>query len=65
MVVASGLYYLAKTRKAAYGVGALMILFPTLEAPLGVCVGCTVFGALMKLHLVPRDVCADISLRQR
>ena len=44
-----------------------MIVFPALEAILGLCVGCKVFGVLMKLGIVPEEICqecADISLRQ-
>lgn len=48
--------------------GAAMVLFPALEAILGVCVGCLMFAGLMRLGLVPEEVCAecaDISLRPR
>lgn len=48
-------------------IGVVMILFPALEAVLGVCVGCKVFGVLMKLGVVPEEIClecADISLRR-
>lgn len=37
-----------------------------LEAALGLCIGCKVFGLLMRLGAVPEDVCAecnDLSLR--
>jgi len=49
-------------------VGVAMVLFPALEALLGICVGCLVFTGLMRLGLVPESVClecADISLRSR
>ncbi len=49
-------------------IGAIMVLFPALEAILGICVGCKVFAVLMKLGVVPEEIClecADISLRQR
>ncbi len=68
MIGASSLYYLTNARKVAYGVGAVMLLFPALESFLGLCVGCKMFGVLMTRHLVPDDVCAecaDISLRYR
>jgi hypothetical protein len=38
----------------------------TLEAALGFCLGCKVFAVLMRLGLIPDDVCAecnDLSLR--
>ena len=49
-------------------IGAIMIVFPALEALLGICVGCRVFAVLMKVGLVPEEIClecADISLRRR
>ena len=49
-------------------IGVVMVVFPALESLLGFCVGCVLFGGLMKLGLVPEEVClecADISLRQR
>jgi len=49
-------------------IGAIMIVFPALEALVGLCVGCRVFAVLMKLGVVPAEIClecADISLRTR
>jgi hypothetical protein len=43
-----------------------MVIFPTLESLGGICVGCIVFGWLMKAGLIPESVCvecADISRR--
>jgi len=40
-------------------IGAVMVLFPALEAVFGVCVGCLLFGLLMRTGLVPEDVCLD------
>jgi len=48
--------------------GAAMVLFPALESVLGICVGCLGFAGLMRLGVVPAEVClecADISLRVR
>ncbi|KRE38915.1 MFS transporter permease [Janibacter sp. Soil728] len=45
----------------------VLVLFATLEAALGFCAGCFVFGHLMRLGVIPQDTCeacADISLRQ-
>ena len=47
---------------------AIMLVFPALEAFLGLCVGCRVFSLLMRFGLIPEEVClecADISLRQK
>jgi len=44
-----------------------MVVFPALEAVLGFCVGCKLFAVLMKLGVVPEEIClecADISLRR-
>jgi hypothetical protein len=43
-----------------------MVVFPALESLAGVCVGCIVFGWLMRLGVIPESVClecADISKR--
>lgn len=53
---------------AVVGIGAVMVLFPALEAVLGLCVGCRLFAVLMRMGLVPEDVCvecADITGRLR
>lgn len=53
---------------AAWVVVAMMVVFPVLEAGFGLCVGCKLFGLLMRVGWVPEDVCAecaDISLRAR
>lgn len=45
---------------------ALMIAFATLEAALGFCVGCAIFNSLMRIGVIPSDICeecADISRR--
>ena len=49
-------------------IGAVMVVFPALESILGICVGCRAFAVLMRLGVVPEEIClecADISLRQR
>jgi hypothetical protein len=40
-------------------IGAVMVIFPALEALAGVCVGCIVFGWLMRLGLIPESICVD------
>lgn len=40
-------------------IGAVMVVFPALEAFFGFCVGCVLFGLLMRTGLVPEDVCLD------
>lgn len=45
---------------------AMMVVFATLEAALGFCVGCRLFAGLMRLGVIPEETCeacANISLR--
>lgn len=47
-------------------IGIVMAVFPALESILGFCVGCWMFSGLMRIGLVPEEVCldcADISRR--
>ncbi len=49
-------------------IGLVMVVFPALEAVFGLCVGCQVFGLLMRLGVIPDSVCvecADISRRAK
>ncbi len=51
---------------AAWVVTGLLAAAASLEAALGLCLGCRVFGLLMQTGLVPEQVCkacADLSLR--
>lgn len=48
--------------------GAVMVVFPALESIFGACVGCLAFGGLMRLGIIPEEVClecADIGLRRK
>ena len=40
-------------------IGVVMVVFPLLEAAFGLCVGCRLFSVLMRLGLVPEEVCLD------
>lgn len=47
-------------------IGIVMVVFPALESVFGFCVGCWLFSGLMRIGLVPEEVCldcADISRR--
>ena len=44
---------------AVIGITVVMVIFPALESLLGLCVGCVLFGQLMRLGLVPEEVCLD------
>jgi hypothetical protein len=41
----------------AYGLVAMLMVFATLEAFLGLCVGCRVFALLMRAGVIPDSVC--------
>lgn len=50
------------------GLTIVMVVFPALESLLGICVGCILFGGLMKLGVIPDEICldcADITRRAR
>jgi hypothetical protein len=51
------LYYVFHLPVAAYGVLGVLVFFAALEAVLGFCTGCFVFGYLMRWGLIPRDTC--------
>ena len=44
---------------AAYALVAAVALFATLEAALGLCVGCRVFALLIRSGIVPEHVCVE------
>lgn len=41
------------------GITVVMVVFPALESILGLCVGCVLFGQLIRLGIVPEEVCLD------
>ena len=62
------LWLLGVASPALVTIGVIMVVFPALESIVGICVGCKLFGVLMKLGVVPEEIClecADISLRRR
>jgi hypothetical protein len=58
-VSATLLYYLAGTHTAAFALVGVLALFASLEAGLGICVGCRMFYVGMRLGLVPAGVCVE------
>jgi Domain of unknown function (DUF4395) len=64
--VAAILWLLDTAPTVLITIGVIMVVFPALESILGLCVGCKIFGVLMKLGVVPKEIClecADLSLR--
>ena len=55
-------------RGAAYVTLGFLIVAAFLESALGLCLGCKIFGALMRAGVIPDEVCeacSDVSLRTR
>jgi hypothetical protein len=55
-------------RGAAYVTLGFLIVAAFLESALGLCLGCKVFGVLMRVGIIPQDVCEscnNIGLRTR
>ena len=51
---------------AAWGLVATIAAAALLESAFAVCIGCSVFGVLMRAGMIPDEVCAacaDLSLR--
>jgi Domain of unknown function (DUF4395) len=59
MSTAAAVLALAGATTAATVVLALLIVAATLESVFGYCLGCRVFGLLMRMGAVPDDVCAE------
>jgi hypothetical protein len=48
-----------KRPQAANALVGMIAIFATLESGFGFCIGCQIFGVLMKLGVIPEDVCAE------
>ena len=55
------LYYVFGLPVAAYSVLGGLVFFASLEAVLGFCTGCFVFGYLMRWGLIPQETCEKCS----
>ncbi len=56
---ATMLYYLASAQAVAFALVAVLALFASLEAAVGLCLGCRIFYLGMRIGLVPTSVCAE------
>jgi hypothetical protein len=66
LTAAASVLWLAGASTPVVVIGVVMVVFPALESLAGVCVGCLVFGWLMRLGVIPESVCvecADITRR--
>ena len=57
--VAVVLYFVADTATGAKGVVSVLAVFAALEAGVGFCAGCFVFGYLMRWGVIPESVCRE------
>jgi hypothetical protein len=57
--LAATILWLAGTVVPVVVIGVVMVVFPALESLAGVCVGCIVFGWLMRLGVIPESVCLE------
>jgi hypothetical protein len=57
--VSASVLWLAGAPGAARIVVAMLVVAAALEAALGFCLGCRIFGVLMRAGVIPDDVCAD------
>lgn len=55
------LHYAFGLTAAAYGVIGMLVVFATLEAVLGFCAGCFVFGYMMRWGIIPQETCEKCS----
>ncbi|MEP6871699.1 MAG: DUF4395 domain-containing protein [Anaerolineaceae bacterium] len=66
--IAAGLsYFLLSLTPMAYVLVAAILVAASLEAFVGFCLGCTIFGLLMRMGVIPDSVCeacGDISHRR-
>jgi hypothetical protein len=58
-VTATILYYAAGQHTAAFALVGVIVVFASLEAAFGLCVGCKTFYLGMRLGLVPPSICED------
>ncbi len=58
-LAALALAFPLKRTNAAFALVGMIAVFATLESGFGFCIGCKIFGVLMKMGVVPEDVCAE------
>ena len=66
LTAAAAVLWLAGASLPLVLIGVVMVVFPALESLAGICVGCLVFSALMRVGVIPESVCvecADITRR--
>ena len=56
-------FFVAGSTIAAQGIIGVLVLFAGLEAFVGFCAGCFVFGYLMQWGIIPQSVCRECVIR--
>ncbi len=56
------LAFVLRRTTAAYVLIGVLGVFATLESVFSYCVGCKIFGVMMRLGLVPEEVCAECAI---
>ncbi len=67
-ISASVLHFAFGLSAWAYALIVLLVCFALLESVFGLCVGCRIFALLMRLNVIPAEVCLecqDISMRRQ
>ena len=57
--VTASVLWVLELQTAAYVAVAMLAVAASLEAFLGFCLGCVIFGQLMRWKLIPESVCED------
>jgi len=57
--VTASVLWVLELQTAAYVTVAMLAVAASLEAFLGFCLGCVIFGQLMRWNLIPESVCED------
>lgn len=58
-LAATALAFGFRRERAAYALVGVIGVFATLESAFGFCMGCKVFAVLIRLGIIPEEVCAD------
>lgn len=58
-LIALALAFPLRRTNAAFALVGVIAVFATLESGFGFCIGCKIFGVLMKTGVVPEEICAE------
>lgn len=58
-LIALALAFPLRRTNAAFALVGMIAVFATLESGFGFCIGCKIFGVLMKTGVVPEEICAE------